>query len=242
MNNIVKHLTFLFITYPAAIILGLALLSLRLCGRIKVLNYQRFPKWRRKMIVVSNHPSLLETILLPALFFRQYLVNPYRYAPWSTPDARNFYTKWYWFWARPRSVPILRQNGHSEARAIFQLKRILKEEKGIVIIFAEGGRTFRGTEFLYSKSGRKRIRTLKDGVSWLVVRTHALVLPVWVEGTENILPNHPTKLFAGLRLGQKAIIKIGEPIRFRATRRLGYAREVSERIGEALLELADEEE
>lgn len=240
MNRIKESLLFLIFTWPVGILIGVLFHFLILCGRIRVLHRERFPKWRRRIIVVSNHPSLLEPLLLPALFFKQYLFRPFRYAPWSTPDRKNYYDRWYWAWARSRLVPVNRQDKGAESRSLSRIRRIL-DDKGIVIIFAEGGRTFKGEKFLYSRTG-KRMRELKNGVGLLVARTGAMVLPVWVEGTDEMLPNHPDKLFTGLRLNKKATIKIGRLMRLRRTRRLGYSKEITPKIAQALLELADEEE
>ena len=113
-----KVMFFLF-TYPAGILLGIGLLLLRAFRRIKILHLERLPRWKRKIIVVSNHPSLLEPMLLPALFFRSYLFHPFKYAPWSVPDRRNYYDKWYWFFARPRLIPVERGNNRAGMKVLF---------------------------------------------------------------------------------------------------------------------------
>lgn len=138
-------------------------------------------------------------------------------------------------------IPIDRRKKGEEARSLYRIKEVL-DGKGIVIIFPEGGRTNKGNNFLYSEKGN-RIRELKNGIGWLVVRTGALVLPVWVEGTDTLLPNHPTKLFSTFRLQGRATIKIGVPLDFgRVTKRFGSAERVTQQIAHSLLELADEEE
>lgn len=239
MKKTLNTLIFLFFTFPIAVVLGLTILLLRASGQTKIIHKERHPRWKKKLIVVSNHPSLLETVLLPAsLFFPQVLLDPFSYIPWSTPDRRNFYDRWYWFWIRPISIPIDRKNRANGMRSLYEIARVLEREK-IVIIFAEGGRTFRGTEFVYSKEG-KRIRPLENSIGWLVTRTKAHVLPIWVEGTDKVLPNHQTKLFAGINWREKVTIKVGNVIRFRITKRLGGAKQITESITQALLNLADE--
>lgn len=69
MRKVTRNFLFFISTYPMGILLGLGFVFLKLIRRVKVLNWKRFPHWKRKLIVVSNHPSLLETVLLPALFF-----------------------------------------------------------------------------------------------------------------------------------------------------------------------------
>lgn len=241
MKKAANILTFLFLTIPIGVFCGLFFFMLRIIGQIKILHYERFPHWKRKLIVVSNHPSMLETLLVPTLLlFRQYAVRPFAYAPINTPDSYNFYKKWYWFWARPVSIPIERGNKTAEGRTLYRIKKALDRKK-IVVLFAEGGRTFKGESFLYSRKG-KRIRELKPGIGWLVVRTGSRVLPIWVEGTDQVLPNHPTKLFCGVNLRARITIKIGKLLRFRPSMRIGSGREITQKISDALLKLADEEE
>lgn len=74
-----------------------------------------------------------------------------------------------------------------------------------------------------------------------MVRTGARVLPVWVEGTDKVLLNDPNKLFAGIDLRGKITIKIGHLLQLRVSRRLGSSQQVTQRISQALLDLADEE-
>lgn len=239
MKRILNILTLLFVTTPIGIFCGIFFLLFRMIGRTKVLHWERFPHWERKLIVISNHPSMLETVMVPALFFHQYMVNPFWYAPVNTPDLFNFYRRWYWAWARPFCVPIDRSNGVTEGKSLYLIRKALDAKK-IVVLFAEGGRTFKGKTFLYSQTGKK-MRELKRGVGRLVVRTGARVLPIWLEGTDTVLLNHPTKLFGGVNLKGKITIKIGELMEFPTSQRIGKGEEIVKIIEQALLKLADEE-
>ncbi|MFA4872014.1 MAG: lysophospholipid acyltransferase family protein [Patescibacteria group bacterium] len=241
MEKAINLIVFLAITYPLGIILGVIFHILRILKVISVLHWGRFPHWQRKIILVSNHPSLLEPVLLPLLFFREYLFYPLKFVPWSTPDQKNFYDPWYWFWLRPRMIPIDRSSERKELQSLFQMKRILNSG-GIIILFAEGGRTYLGESFLYSQKG-KRIRILKGGLGWLVLKTKATVLPVWIEGADKFLPpaDSPDKLFSWPNLQEKVAIKIGKPLKFEGSPAVG--REMAtQMVANALLKLADEEE
>ena len=234
-------MVFLAITYPLGVVLGIIFHIIRILKIIPVWHWERFPHWQRKIILVSNHPSLLEPLLLPLLFFREYFFHPFKFAPWSAPDKKNFYDPWYWFWTRPRMVPIDRNDEREELKSLFWMKRILNSG-GIIILFPEGGRTYKGDDFLYSRKG-KRIRILMGGLGWLVLKTKATVLPVWVEGTDKVLPPNPNpdKLFSWPNLREKMTIKIGKPLEFEGSSAVG--REVvTQMIANALLKLADEEE
>jgi 1-acyl-sn-glycerol-3-phosphate acyltransferase len=113
---------------------------------------------------------------------------------------------------------------------------------GIIILFAEGGRTCFGEKFQFSPGGKK-IRVLKNGVGWLALKTGATVLPVWVEGTDKVLPNSPDrrKLFCFPRFGGRITIKIGNPLRFQKGSQYLDKEQITSIIKNALLELADEE-
>ncbi len=224
--------------YTIGLLLGGLLYLFKALKIIRISNWERFPRRQGNLILVSNHPSLLEPFLLPALFFRDYIFHPFRFTPWSTPDKKNYYDRWYWFWLRPRAVPIDRDNQRERARAFVLIKRILISGE-TVILFPEGGRTFKGSEFYYSKKG-KRIRTLKEGVSLLISKTNPLVLPVWVDGAEIVLPNLPDKLYHTFpRFWKGVTIKIGEPLKFSET---DSPEKIAEKLIITLLKLADEEE
>jgi len=239
MKKIFNLLTFLMATYPCGIILGIILKVLCFFRVVRISHWERFPHWQGKLILVSNHPSLLEIFLLPALFFREYLFHPLKYAPWNTPDKKNYYDPWYFFWLRPVSVPIDRTDERAQLSSFFRIKELLNSGK-IIILFPEGGRTFKGGAFLYSRSG-KRIRILKDGIGWLILKTGAMVIPVWVEGSDQVLPNHPDKLFVRPNFKKRMEIRIGEPLKFQGSSASGRER-VNQIIVSELLKLADEEE
>ncbi len=240
MEKVINLIVFLVITYPLGIILGVIFHILRILKIIPVLHWERFPHRKRKIILVCNHPSLLEPLLLPPLFFKEYLFHPFKFVPWSTPDQKNFYDPWYWFWIKPRMIPIDRSSERKELQSLFRMKRILNS-KGIIILFSEGGRTYLGENFLYSQKG-KRIRIFKGGLGWLVLKTEAMVLPVWVEGTDKFLPHadSPDKLFCWPNFREKFFIRIGKPLKFEGSPAVG--REVvTQMVANALLKLADEE-
>ncbi len=71
-------------------------------------------------------------------------------------------------------------------RVLIELIKVLRVG-GSAILFPEGGRTHNGDRFVYSVSG-KRLRELKDGVGRLICRTGCIVVPVWVDDAEKVLP------------------------------------------------------
>ncbi len=230
--------------YTIGLLLGLLLYFLRFLNwvyagwGIKVQHWDRFPKRQKKVLVVSNHPSLLEVVLVPALFSRDYIVHPFDFSPWNVPDKKNYFDNWYWWaWAKVRLVPIDRTNNREAFKALRRVKEILNLG-GIVILYPEGGRTFKGKSFFYSEKG-ERIRQLKAGVGWLVLKTNPLIIPVWIDGAEKVLPNKPDKLYYCLPNFSNCItVRIGKPINIQGNDK----EEITQEIALSLLKLADEEE
>jgi len=235
MKRIIDNLLFVATTYFYGTLSGIILHLLRILGIISVKHWERFPRYQQKMILVSNHPSLLEALFLPALFFPEYIFYPNKLGPWSTPDKKNYWDKWYYFWVRPRAIPIERGNNGSELKALILMKKTLLGGERI-ILFPEGGRTFKGSEFICSRQG-KRIRKLKTSIGWLALKTGALVVPAWLEGTDKVLPNNRPPL---PRFWHKITIRIGDPITFSNDGSI-TKEDATNEIANALLNLADEE-
>jgi len=235
MKKIMDKIALLAAIYTIGVLIGCLFYLLKSFGRIRILHWERFPRKQGNLLVASNHPSLLEPILLLALFFREYFFHPFKLTPWSIPDKKNYYDPWYWYWSRPRVIPVDRNNKREELKAFFKMKKVLTSG-GRIVFFPEGGRTFKGEEFFYSKKG-KRIRTLKEGAGLLVAKTQATVLPIWVEGTDEVLPNSPDKLYYCFpKFWKKITIKIGEPLNFEKASQ----EEITQKLVTALLKLADE--
>ncbi|MDK1030330.1 MAG: lysophospholipid acyltransferase family protein, partial [Anaerolineae bacterium] len=122
-------------------------------------------------------------------------------------------------------------------KAFRRIKEILNLG-GIVVLFPEGGRTFKGENFSYSEKGKK-IRQLKAGVGWLVLKTNSLIIPVWIDGAEKVLPNKRNRLYHCLpNFCNRVTVKIGKPIHIEGKNK----EEITQEIALSLLKLADEEE
>ena len=81
----------------------------------------------------------------------------------------------------------------------------------------------------------KKLGELKDGAAWLAMKTNARILPIWVEGTDKVLPNDRLPF---PRLWHRTTIKIGNPFFVTGAKR----REATIEIAQHLLKLADEED
>ena len=182
LRLISDYITVIIIGIPLGIFFAL-LLAL---GRIKIKGYGRAIRLiaHGNIIIAANHPSMLETLLIPLLFFPLYLVH-LRFFVWSVPDRRLLtpYLRWlFWFL---RCVTLDRSNLSLTKPALYKLTEIL-EYNGVVVIHPEAGRTNKGEKFLVR--GNRRMRHFVSGVPSLARNTRATILPLWVSGTDHVLP------------------------------------------------------
>lgn len=179
------YITVIIIGIPLGIFFAL-LLAL---GRIKVKGYGRAIRLiaHGKVIIAANHPSMFETFLIPLLFFPLYLVH-LRFFVWSVPDRRLLPPRLRWLFWFGRCVTLDRTNPESKKEAMSRLTAILKNN-GIILIHPEAGRTNKGEKFLMNgMRGNRRIRRFVSGVPSLARNTGATILPLWVSGTDVVLP------------------------------------------------------
>jgi len=240
MGKIKSHL-FLVLTWLFGTVLGCVCLLLRMVGLIKILHPERFPDLRKvkHVLVFARHPSNVDPFLVAvALFFRWFIFS-LKYAPRILADEKNFAKNGLWKWLSEMMIPVRRGDPASEAGALRRMARILSRDKQSLLLFPGGGREStgerRGEPMLLSTKGHK-LRHFKPGAAWLA-RTEVLVVPVWVEGTEDWMPDWhfvwPRKLLGTVK------IKVGQPIRFSRDQTV---EEINGILEEALLRLADEEE
>lgn len=233
MEKFKNAVMYLLFTYPFGIFIGISFWLLRLLGINKIHGWKNFPHWEKGVLVVSNHPSLLEPIILIGLFFHQYLLRPFQFGPWNIPDRKNYFENPLFYLMRPRLIPIARGNKRDEIKGLIKAKNVL-EAGGVIILFPEGGRTYKGDDFLVSQQGNK-IRRFKSGFAWLAVKTGATVLPVWVEGTDKVLPNADKASYSFPRFWRKTAIRLGQPLQFRGE----SLEEITQIVETAVLALAD---
>lgn len=224
-----KALAFLTTLYTAGLACGIAMRVLERNGKIIVQGREYLSGHAGGTLIVSNHPSLLETILLPLLYFPQFLLHPFLTFPWSTPDRKNFMSKWYFrLFTHTRMIFVDRDspNPATNMRVIRSIISVLWA-KGTVILFPEGGRTFKRPLKVVSQKN-KELGTLSRSVECILRNARSTVIPVWVEGCDRALP--PGKYLPRFTEGP-VIIKIGAPIHERVS---------AEYLQHTLLKIADE--
>ena len=267
-KNLLNELRFSVVNYFLGPLLGITICLMEAFQRIKILNFGRFLLWEGKLIIVSNHPSLLEPVILPVMGF-PWMNFPWVFSPlwwrvklslsWfrelqkefslskklvpvNIPDKGNFYDPPYMDIVQGINIPVDRHsNPQGRIRTILALKKIL-ENGGRIIIFPEGTRTFKTVkESRFRTEKGKELGKLKDGAGWLALKTGAKILPIWVEGTDKVLPNNKFPL---PRLWHRIIIKIGSPFSLENDDFSTISKEskakATQIIAQHLLELAEE--
>lgn len=241
IKKIFKFWIVFLLIYPIGVFLTIVLLSLLMLRFLRIINWKRFPHYQTGMVVIFNHPSIIDQFIVAMLFFKGFLVNPIKYSPLIVADANNFYNSWYFFWLRRFMISVDRGNKESEKLAFLRMTKEIKNGR-ILIIAPEGGRTFRGeeVEFLYSPKGNK-IRGFKNGIGLLVRKTKAKMLLLWFEGTDKFFLNSKDRLFSFRIRNVGFFLKIGEVFYFgEEDLRRCSTDQITKKIADRLLALADE--
>lgn len=210
-------------------VLGCIVWCCRKLGIIKVRGYKRAMLAARTgcLIIAANHPSLLETIFIAALFWPRCLFDQRLY-PWNMPDRNLFPRGCRWMFGLLHCIAIERERPADklEEKRRRHLTRIrgtqrsiaLLQDNGVIVVHPEGGRTSKGTEFRYY--GGRRIRRIRSAVPWVAHQAGARILPLWI-GMRLIGPKHTGRALHfgdGLRRlfnrrYHPVIVSFGEPYR-----------------------------
>ena len=168
------------------------------------------------VLIVSNHLSGLDTILIPCFSPRQV-----RFLAKASLFKTRFRS---WVMRGVGAVPVVRGGG-SDAQAALEAGKTILEAGSVFAIFPEGSR---------SRSGL--LNRGRTGAAWLALETGATVLPVGLIGTDR----------ASRSIGRRRSMemRIGAPMTLDDLRHLpgGRARrEATERIMQAIQALSGQE-
>lgn len=266
-DKLLGEIRFLIVNLILGPFLGLLVCLAETFKIIRFVNYTRFPQWEEKLIIVSNHPSLVEPVLLPVMGF-PWMNFPWVFSPvwkrirfsltWfrelqqefslskklipaNLPDKQNFYDPPYLKLFQGINIPVDRNGGVQDRASIISVLQRVLENGGRIIIFPEGSRTFKtDKEFRRKTASGQELGKLKDGAAWLALKTGARILPIWIEGTNKFLPNNRFPL---PRFWHRITIKVGEPFILNQDGTTRVSRKVREEatelIAQALLKTAD---
>lgn len=180
-------------------------------GRVTVTNYTRaYASVKRgRLLIIANHPSLVETIALPALFWWQVWVGNGRLVPWSLADSRLF--RYSWLYPSFRCISVERGAGASRRDNVRALRQVLDwwNQERSIILYPEGGRTCKGESFY--ESGNKVVRAPDVAVVALAARHGVPVMPVWVESSTTVGPESMVRGYLRMFFQTPLRIRFGEP-------------------------------
>ena len=216
-------------TYPAGLKIAFDSWDLEEKGVLIINGWENFPRWTPRILVVSNHQTMMDQFFLIPLFAYQYFFRPFKYGPWTMADRKNFYDNPRFRRVRSRIIPVRRDRVD-----VASLKMAVDAlERGeSVIVFPEGGRTRsapEGTNLLRSEVFGKEMRPLKSGFVCLAQIPGVVVLPIWTDNT--------SKSQFEMTAGSRVRLTIGQVMKFTKEDRV---KDVIFSVGERLLNLADQ--
>jgi len=241
LKNAQRIFNIVFLIYVLGTIAGILICLLEVVRRVRFYNYDRLPLWEGNLIIASNHPSWLDVVILPMLYFPwwfreltariKYLLTwplkkkresissifhrEFNDIPASTADKHNL--RRFWWILEGWNIFINRQEGKAQERSIALRKMInILKHNGRIAIFPGGGRDFKAEENgdgIYDIKTRQLImRRPKQGIGLVIKQTGATVVPIRLEGTDKVLPNNANeKLFPFLKF-ERYIPRIWAPI------------------------------
>lgn len=185
------------------------------------------------VVLAPNHPSLLETVAISALFWWRAWFSKDSEVPWSISDQYLFGNK-EWVYHGFRCLRVSRETGaESVAMNRVAMRQIYKTlPRGVISGFFEGGRTCNGGEFVYS--GERRVRSCQVAVIKLAAKLDATVVPVWVEFGDSSRPQSFPADYLKLFTGTRMTITFGRP-------RPAAELTDPQQLAEAILGVLDEE-
>jgi len=136
----------------------------RVVHRVKYINRNAAPVMNDAgpMIVVANHTGGVDAILISAAV-------PFHIRWMMARETMSRDAKWFWNWLE--IIPVDRDG--RDMAPLREAIRYVREERGVIGIFPEGG--------IENPPGE--LRPFIDGVGLLITRTKAPVLLAWVSGT-----------------------------------------------------------
>lgn len=130
---------------------------------------------RTNTLLLSNHQTMIDSFLIGMFaFYPNSLIKP-SVIPWNPAAEENFYRNSFLAWVADnwKCIPI--KKGRKDVGAIFKMADALRN--GTMILFPEGTRSRDGS-----------IGKARGGAGLLILETRPTVVPVCIEGMDELLP------------------------------------------------------
>src|SRR6266852_5730966 len=129
----------------------------------------------RNTLLLSNHQSMLDSFLVGlAAFYPQSWLRPHL-MPWNPAAAENFYKNPVLAWLADNWKCIWVREGRRDLHALHRMIQVLPH--GVMTLFAEGTRSRDGS-----------VGPGRPGAGLLILATRAQVIPVAIDGMQEVLP------------------------------------------------------
>jgi 1-acyl-sn-glycerol-3-phosphate acyltransferase len=185
-------------------------------GRIQV---QGHPPPRHTLssggtLFVANHPSLIETIALPALLSPWHWNKKSAHQPYSVADSRLFGRHSEWLYEHFCCITVHRNELSSTGKSWRTVRSCLHKltNQGRLIVYPEGGRTCKGNEWIHYK--HRVVRSCNSTIVKLANHTHATIVPVWIDHGDCSTPQSLLRGYYKLFFQEKLVVTFGSPITF----------------------------
>ncbi|MFH1128856.1 MAG: lysophospholipid acyltransferase family protein [Candidatus Omnitrophota bacterium] len=190
-------------------IIGFTKIILELQFKIRVFGEENIPAGVSGALIIANHSSYLDVFVVGIAFIRN-AIN----IRWviSKANYRIWFLKWFYWVNR-----VIVVNGTVE-----KTRKAIKENKWVVI-FPEGAARWCGNKNNISANKKSR------GAAAIALSTGATIIPVFIKGTDQVLPPDSFKLKPQFTIN----VTIGKPFSFESVHQ--------EKIEESLLDKTTQE-
>lgn len=162
-------------------------------GQVNVYGIERYyaaMAQGKGVMLIPNHGTLVEPVLLDGIFWRKMLFNR-SYFPFQTPDDRLFPAQLKnLFYRYGQCIPVIRERMNSDMNKVAGRRMIQVLQAGYcLIVFGEGGRTRKYTERnqnllkgeLLPNGRRRQISEIKRFVGNTAGESGCLVMTVYID-------------------------------------------------------------
>ena len=186
------------------------------CGRVEVRG--TIPSQQRiageGILLIANHPSLVETIALPAL------LSPWRWdtadtkLPYSVADSRLFGRHSEWLYGHFRCIAVHRHELSSAGKSLKTARTCMQilTKHGMLIVYPEGGRTSKGDQWY--QHGPRKVRSCNPTLVKIALRTKATIIPVWISHGDSSKSQSLLRGYCKLFFQEKMVVSFGSPVTF----------------------------
>ncbi|NIR43310.1 MAG: 1-acyl-sn-glycerol-3-phosphate acyltransferase [Gemmatimonadetes bacterium] len=171
-------------------------------------------------LLLSNHQSMIDSMPIGvSAFYPKSLIKPY-VIPWHPAASENFFKHptLAWISFHFRCIPV--KPGRRDLKALYRMIDVLPY--GTMSIFPEGTRSRTG----YVKRGRA-------GPGLLILATRPTVIPVAIDGMQDVLPIGKTIP----RIGKRIWIKFGKPVDYSEFLDKPRTRETAQALVDKVMEI-----